>query len=329
MPPRPSSAPGTVTSPARGPCRRPCCDGQHPSPRACPERPRRGSAGETRLGGRASGSLARPLRSTWTPPSSTLPVRPPSPVPGGHTLLRARARQLRHRPDPTASPRTETETRRAGRSPGSTWHNPAEWGPARLCHVKRSQRRHPLPGPGWTPPARNVSPAALAAPPRPLARVRNQLAAPGDGARLPEKGGVRRGSLKGANVRKRQGCTPGGDGPPRPAGSPETMAAAVAVMAMAGLLPTGLRLLWRPPTEEGQGAQRGHAQCHRGHVVFMMQHTSTQTTRGANLLPGNPVPRATVPHTNATRPPNVSGAQSTHSAVRCPVSPTLAVTGDT
>lgn len=45
----------------------------------------------------------------------------------------------------------------------------------------------------------------------------------------------------GANVRRWQGCTLGGDGPPSPSGSTDTTAAAV--MAMAGLLPTGLRLL--------------------------------------------------------------------------------------
>lgn len=46
----------------------------------------------------------------------------------------------------------------------------------------------------------------------------------------------------GANVRKWQGCTLEGDGPPSPSGSTDTMAAA-AVMAMLGPLPTGFRLL--------------------------------------------------------------------------------------
>lgn len=47
----------------------------------------------------------------------------------------------------------------------------------------------------------------------------------------------------GASVRKWQGCTLEGDGPPRLSASTETMAAAAAAMAMVGLLPTGLRLL--------------------------------------------------------------------------------------
>lgn len=76
---------------------------------------------------------------------------------------------------------------------------------------------------------------------------------------LPEKGAARRGILKGASVRKWRGCTLEGDGPPRPSGSTETMAA-VAAMVMVGLLLTGFRLLWRPPAEEGQAAQRGDAQ---------------------------------------------------------------------
>lgn len=46
----------------------------------------------------------------------------------------------------------------------------------------------------------------------------------------------------GAKVRKWQGCTLEGDGPPSPSGSTDTMAA-VAVMAMPGALPTGFRLL--------------------------------------------------------------------------------------
>lgn len=60
---------------------------------------------------------------------------------------------------------------------------------------------------------------------------------------LPEKDAFRRGILMGASVRKWQGCTLEGDGPPRLSASTETMAAAAAAMAMVGLLPTGLRLL--------------------------------------------------------------------------------------
>lgn len=44
----------------------------------------------------------------------------------------------------------------------------------------------------------------------------------------------------GANVRKWQGCTLEGAGPPSPSGSTDTTAAA-AVMAMPGLLLTGFR----------------------------------------------------------------------------------------
>ena len=58
--------------------------------------------------------------------------------------------------------------------------------------------------------------------------------------RLPEKGAVLRGILMGANVRKWQGCTLEGAGPPSPSGSTDTTAAA-AVMAMPGLLLTGFR----------------------------------------------------------------------------------------
>lgn len=61
----------------------------------------------------------------------------------------------------------------------------------------------------------------------------------------------------GANVRKWQGCVLGGDGPPSPSGSTDSTAAAA--MAMAGLLPTGLRLSGPPPAEEGQGGQPGGA----------------------------------------------------------------------
>lgn len=60
---------------------------------------------------------------------------------------------------------------------------------------------------------------------------------------LPEKGVVRRGILMGARVRKWQGCTLEGDGPPSPSGSTETMVAVAVVMAKVGPLPTGLRLL--------------------------------------------------------------------------------------
>jgi len=73
------------------------------------------------------------------------------------------------------------------------------------------------------------------------------MRAGGQGARLrslllSEKGAVLRGIVMGAKVRKWQGCTLEGDGPPSPSGSTDTMAAA-AVMAIPGLLPTGFRLL--------------------------------------------------------------------------------------
>lgn len=113
---------------------------------------------------------------------------------------------------------------------------------------------------------------------------------------LPEKGAVRRGILKGASVRKWQGCTLEGDGPPRPSGSTETMAA-VAAMVMVGLLPTGLRLLWRPPAEEDRSSAWGCpvATADRGHVI--MQHASTQKQCQPPFL--SPTPHTMIPEINS------------------------------
>lgn len=105
---------------------------------------------------------------------------------------------------------------------------------------------------------------------------------------LPGKEVVRRGNLMGANVRKWQGCTLEGDGPPSRSGSTETTVAAAAAMAKAGLPLMGLRLLWRPPVEGGQEGQHGDTSVHRDRCHLAMQPTRTQEMSGVDLLPWRP-----------------------------------------